>query len=112
MYEDCFRESDWKLFREKIGGWQEAYTAKLNREYIGILIRENDPSENFRELDKRIREDKKKAGVVVEMKRSALIMNIVELLNDNAIGLDDLEGFSDELKQTVNFLRTGERNFE
>lgn len=112
MYEDCFRESDWKLYRKKIDGWQEAYMAKLNREYIGILIRENDPSVNFWELDKRIREDKKKAGVVVEMKRSALIMNIVELLNDNAIGLDDLEDFSDELKQTVHFLWTGERNFE
>lgn len=110
MYENCFRKSDWKLFRKKIDGWQEAYIAKLNREYIGILIRENDPSVNFWELDKRIREDKKKAGVVVEMKRSALIMKIVELLNDNAIGLDDLEGFSDELKQTVNSLRTGEKN--
>lgn len=59
---------------------------------------------------KRLEAVQKKAGVVVEMKRSSLIMNIVELLNDNAIGLDDLEGFSDELKQTVNSLRTGEKN--
>ena len=29
-----FSEKDWKLFRKKISGWQEAYMEKLNREYI------------------------------------------------------------------------------
>ncbi len=29
-----FSEGDWKLFRNKISGWQEFYMDKLNKEYI------------------------------------------------------------------------------
>ena len=32
-----FSEKDWKIFRSKIAGWQEAYMDKLNKEYIEIL---------------------------------------------------------------------------
>ena len=32
-----FSEKDWKLFRKKIPGWQEAYMDKLNKEYIENL---------------------------------------------------------------------------
>ena len=32
-----FSEKDWKIFRSKIAGWQEAYMDKLNKEYIKIL---------------------------------------------------------------------------
>ena len=31
-----FSEKDWKIFRSKIAGWQEAYMDKLNKEYIEI----------------------------------------------------------------------------
>lgn len=31
------KESDWKLFRKKLPGWQERYMDCLNREYIQIL---------------------------------------------------------------------------
>ena len=27
-------EKDWKLFREKVPGWQESFMERLNREYI------------------------------------------------------------------------------
>ena len=30
-------EKDWKLFRSRIGLWQEAYMDRLNREYIELL---------------------------------------------------------------------------
>lgn len=30
-------EKDWKLFRNKIAGWQDAYIDKLNKEYINLL---------------------------------------------------------------------------
>lgn len=30
-------KADWKLFREKIGEWQETYMERLNRELIEIL---------------------------------------------------------------------------
>ena len=30
-------KADWKLFRERISGWQEAYMERLTREYIELL---------------------------------------------------------------------------
>ena len=36
---------DWKLFREKIAGWQENYMDRLIKEYIKLLSRKNNPSE-------------------------------------------------------------------
>lgn len=98
-----FTEADWKLFRNKIGEWQEPYMDKLNKEYIEILSEDKYPSEKFWALEKRINEDKKSAGVMLEMRRSQLIRNIAHLINDGVIGFDDLEEFSVELKETVNF---------
>lgn len=99
-----FSEKDWKLFRKKLVDWQEAYMDRLNKEYIELLSRDDDPAEKFWELDKRIRKDKKKAGVQVQMSRSNMIFNILELIDESAIGLEDLEEFSDDLKETVKFL--------
>lgn len=31
-------ESDWKLFRKKIPGWQAAYMERLVQEYVAFLI--------------------------------------------------------------------------
>ena len=30
-------EKDWKLFRKKLGGWQESYMDKLVEEYKSIM---------------------------------------------------------------------------
>ena len=98
-----YTERDWKLFRAKVADWQEAFMDRLNHEYIELLVGSGDPSEKFWALDERIRADKKKAGVQLEMSRSNLIYNIVELLNEGAIGMDDLDEFSDELKETIRF---------
>lgn len=35
--EQGFSEKDWKLFRKKAVGWQEAFMERLNREYIELL---------------------------------------------------------------------------
>lgn len=101
MQEQRFTEKDWKLFRSKIADWQEAYMNRLNREYIAILSEDASPSDKFWKLDKRIKEDKKKAGVELRMSRSNLIYNIISLLNEGAISFEDLEDFSDGLKETV-----------
>jgi len=61
----------------------------------------DNPSEKFWKLDKRLKKDKHKAGVQVEMSRSNLIYNILSLMNEGAVSFDDLEDFSDELKETV-----------
>lgn len=104
MQEKRFTKKDWTLFRNKIAGWQENYMDRLNKEYIELLSEDIVPSEKFRALDKRMKEDKRKKGVWIEMSRSDLIYNIVDLINEDAISLDDLEEFSDELKKTVRFI--------
>lgn len=74
---------------------------RLNGQYMEILSENANPSDKFWKLDKRIKEDKKKAGVQVRMSRSNLIYNIISLLNEGAINFEDLEDFSDGLKETV-----------
>lgn len=103
MQERGFTEKDWKLFRNKIADWQETYMDRLNKEYIELLSDDANPSEKFWRLEKRIKEDKKKTGVQLEMSRSNLIYNIMSLINEGAISFEDLEEFSDELKETVRF---------
>lgn len=103
MQEQNFTKRDWMLFRNKIIDWQEAYMDRLNKEYIKLLSEDANPSNKFWSLEKRIKEDKKNAGVQLEMSRSNLIPNIISLINENAISFKNLEEFSDELKGTVRF---------
>ena len=49
--------------------------------------------------------DKKRPGVILEMRKSNTIYNIINLINDEVITIDDLDGFSEELKDTVTLLR-------
>ena len=96
------KEKDWKIFRKKIIMWQENYMQKLNNEYIKLLQRENVPSKNFWDLEKRIFKDKRSVGVVISnMRRSTMIQNILELLRDDIIQFDDLNDFSEELKNEI-----------
>ena len=103
MSEYGFTKKDWALFREKISEWQEAYMDKLNKEYIDLLNGEGKPSEKFRALEERIRNDKKDTGVQLRMSRSECLSNIASLLIEGAITMDDLEEFSDELKERMAF---------
>lgn len=104
MQEQRFTKKDWTLFRNKIADWQEAYMGRLKKEYIELLSGDANPSEKFWQLEKRIKKDRKKTGVQLQMSRSNLIYNIVSLINENVIGFEDLGEFSDELKETVRFL--------
>jgi len=99
MYE--VNERDWKLFRSRVGEWQEAYMEKLCREYVTMLTGEGKSSEKFWELENRISEDKRSSGVSLEMKRSMMDRNILRLLEEEVITLDDLEGFSDEFRERM-----------
>lgn len=98
-----FTEADWKLFRARISGWQEAYMEKLTQEYEAILNGDGNPSDKFWQLEQRIREDKRSPGVQVEMRRFRLHFNLLLLLNDGVISLDDLNEFSDELRASLYF---------
>ncbi len=77
---------------------------ELNRKYIMLLSNSRAPSEKFWELERQVNEDKNKAGVQLAMRRSAMLDNIVNLINDGAIALEDLDDFSDELKETLHFV--------
>ncbi len=102
---DGFTESDWKLFRKKIIIWQENYMNRLNEEYIAILTQDKNSSEKFWELEERIKEDKKSPGVILDMRRSTMILNIFRLLNEEVIEINDLNDFSDTLKERVQVYR-------
>ena len=95
------KEQDWKLFREKLPLWQEAYLDRLNQEYIQLLSGAGNASEKFWELEKRIRRDQNSVGVVADMRRSQMYSNLLSLLGNEIIREDDLDGFSEELSETL-----------
>ncbi len=102
-YENQFTEKDWKLFRKKLPKWQENYMGKLIKEYTELLTNDDKAaSERFWELDKRIKKDKKKTGVIAyNLSRSNMIMHIINLLDEEAITMTDLDDFSDLFKDTI-----------
>lgn len=97
-------EQDWKIFRKKIPDWQERYMERLAADYITLLQSEKKASAKFWELEKRIKQDKKSPGVLINMRRSTAVNNIVNMVLDGVISLDDLEDFSDDLKEAVKFI--------
>ena len=57
---DKVKEADWRLFRSRLPIWQEAYMERLNCEYIALLSGTGPASEKFWELERRMREDKRR----------------------------------------------------
>ena len=95
-------QMDWKLFREKLSDRQENYMEGLVKEYANFLNDDKKPaSEKFWELEKRIKEDKRHPGVIMEMSKSEAIWDIVRLIRLKVITYDDLSDFSDELQNEV-----------
>lgn len=75
---------------------------KVLLKYANFLNDDKKPaSEKFWELEKRIKEDKRHLGVIMEMSKSEVIWDIVRLIRLKVITYDDLSDFSDELKQEV-----------
>ena len=95
-------ESDWKLFRKRLPGWQESCMERLVGEYMEILGGEGRSSEKFWALEERIREDKKRPGVIVrDVRRSTMRDEIARLVLDGAVTLDNLDGFTDDVTSYV-----------
>ncbi len=97
-------ESDWKLFRKRVPVWQERYVGRLMEEYRAILDSEESSSEKFWALEKRIRQDKKSLGVIVDMRRSTVQVELLQMLLQGVIQPSDLEGFSQELRDSLTFI--------
>lgn len=98
------KETDWKLFSQRLPLWQDAYMERLNNEYMAILGGNGEAAEKFWKLEERIRRDMKSSGVYVRLSRSKAIFNLVSLIKDNVITVNDLEGFSKEAIETVELL--------
>ena len=95
-------KKDWKLFRERLSNWQEKYMEGLVEAYANFLNDDKKPaSEKFWELEKRIKEDKRHPGVIMEVNKSEVIWDIVRLIRLKVITYDDLSDFSDELHMEV-----------
>ena len=97
-------KADWKLYRSRIGEWQEAYMENLIQEYVQLLSAEEKASDKFWMLEKRIKQDRKHPGVLIEMNKGNMIFDIVSLINLGVIKMENLDGFSDDLKEQVAFI--------
>ena len=78
---------------------------KLTREYAEFLTDDSrHPSERFWTLNKRIREDRRKPGVQLELRKQNVVFDLAHLIADGAVSLDELDGFSEELQNMVRVL--------
>ena len=96
-----FKEEDWQVFRKMVPVWQERFMTSLIGEYTRLLMGSGKGSDKFWMLKERIDEDVKMKGVQIEMSRSWMVNDIIALLKEGAISENDLDGFSEELKETV-----------
>lgn len=95
-------EKDWKLFRSRVPDWQEAYIGKLVEEYKALLNGSELASGKFWALWERLKRDKRSPGVLLQdMSRSTMRMNLLLLLRHGIITIQDLDGFSDELREDL-----------
>ena len=96
---------DWKLYREKLPDWQESYMERLVATYVDYLTSDESASTKFWEMEKRIKRDKKNPGVLIELSKQDVPFDLIRLLREGVITVGDLDDFSDELKETVEFLK-------
>ena len=109
---DKIKEADWRLFRSRLPIWQEAYMERLNREYIALLSGTGPASEKFLELERRMREDKRRGGVVMRMSRSNMELNLLSLLSDGVISIAELDGFSEGLREKLALVLRDHRDWD
>lgn len=78
---------------------------KLVKEYIEMLSNDDKPaSEKFWTLEERIKKDKKHPGVLIEVRKSNALYDIIRFIALDVITYDDLADFSEDLKKDIEFL--------
>ena len=97
-------KKDWKIYREKIGEWQENHMDRLCREYVQLLQSDAAPSERFWALEERIKEDKTRPGVRIELRKGDMMFDLVRLICEEVITIDDLSDFSEDVQDGVKFI--------
>jgi len=99
MYD--IKESDRMLFRKLLPKWLERFMERLLGGYAKMIAGQGLASDRFWKLQERLQKDVRKVGVRAELKRSVMVINLRSLLHEGAISKDDLDGFSDELRQSL-----------
>lgn len=94
-------KKDWKLFQEKLGGWQENYMDRLIQEYITLQQSEAAPSQKFWAINNRIREDRKRPGVQLTLEKKETPRLLAWLIRGHVISLEDLSDFSEDMQNSV-----------
>ena len=97
-------KKDWKLYREKVPGWQENYMERLIEDYVSYLSSTEPASTKFWTMEKRMKQDKKTPGVCIEISKGNMIFDLVRFLQDEVIVFSDLDEFSEKLRDTVRLL--------
>lgn len=83
-------KSDWKLYRKKVADWQENFMSRLNNEYIALLNADDKiASEKFWELEKRIKNDRRHPGVIIEVSKPNAVFDIVRFIRLDVISCLD-----------------------
>ncbi len=104
MQELGFTEADWKLFRKRLPEWQERYMEKLIEEYKVYLSSDEAASSKFWGMEKKIKNDKRKTGVLAEgISRSNMKFLMMDLINEGAITQEDFDGFSEDFRDQLLF---------
>lgn len=93
-------KSDWQLFNKLLPEWQERYMNRLNQEYK--INGDGSPSNKFWKLEKRIKADRKSPGVIVEVSKNSMFQTLLQLISEKVITDEDLNGFSEELRDGIN----------
>ena len=87
-------KQDWQLLKKRLPGWQEAFMSSRIKEYIKLLSDETKlASDRFWQLDKIIKEDRKKSGVIFELLPSYKNLILINLLREGAITESDIRRF-------------------
>ena len=76
---------------------------KLNQAYMALLSSDRSASEKFWAPERRSNEDKKRPGVQLMLQKSNVVSQLAVMMYDETIRPADLDGFSDELKEAVQF---------
>lgn len=71
---------------------------------MDLLTSPGNASDHFWELEKRIKQDKKHPGVLIELCKSTAIWDIAYFVKEEVTTMDDLEGFSENLIDAVKLI--------
>ena len=94
-------KSDWKLFRERLPGWQERFMNRFLLDYAQMISSDGAASDRFWALDERLKQDKKSPGVLMSPSKSELPWDLARMIRCGVISSLDLDGFSEELMEGV-----------